>query len=92
MSTYTVNEVCWRLVHDPLFREAIKSDPSTALEAEDLTDGEREAILTGDVASLHALGAHDFLLGILVRYQIGGLTVPLYNERIRGLPAYVPIY
>lgn len=85
VSTYAVNEVCWRIVHDPPFREAIKSDPARALENLDLTETERTAILTGDVGTLYRQGAHSFLLGVLARYAIAGLTVPIYNERMRAM-------
>jgi hypothetical protein len=91
MSVYTVNRVCWRLVRDPPFREAMKADASETLANEDLTDAERTAILTGDIGELHLRGAHDFLLAALVRYGVAGLTAPLFVARMRataGLPLY----
>jgi hypothetical protein len=49
-----------------------------------LTDEERAALLAGDVAWLYERGAHPFLLAYLTRWELFGLTVPLYSERIRA--------
>jgi hypothetical protein len=84
VSVYTVNEICWRLVHDRAFREHMKADTPAALQGQDVTENERRAILCGDIAELHRFGAHDFLLGHLAKYGIGGLTWPLFNERMRS--------
>ena len=55
-----------------------------------LTDEERAALLRGDVAWLYARGAHPFLLAYLTRWELFGLTVPLYSERIRT--AHEPVH
>jgi hypothetical protein len=85
VSVYTINEVCWRLVHDRPFRDEMQRDPAAALATvTDLNDDERRAILEGEVGLLYRMGAHAFLLGHLNRYGIAGLTTPLYNERMRA--------
>jgi len=48
-----------------------------------LTDAERNALLKGDVVWLFEHGAHPFLLTYLIRWEIFGLTAPIYSERIR---------
>lgn len=84
MSIYTVNEICYRCVHDPPFRERLRSAPESALAELDLSTEEREALLRADVAALFRMGAHAFLLGHLARYGIFGLDQMAYNERIRS--------
>lgn len=85
MSIYQVNKVCWRAQHDPAFRERLRADAASALANLPLTDDEREALLAGDVARLHQLGAHDYLLGHLPRFQLLGLTRESYSQRMKSL-------
>jgi hypothetical protein len=40
--------------------------------------------LAGDVAWLYERGAHPFLLALLTRWDLFGLTVHSYSERIRA--------
>jgi len=84
MSIYNVNYLCRELLRDHDFRAAMKADPATALRAYELTEAERTALLAGDVATLYRMGANAFLLGYLCRFEICGLTLPVYNERIRS--------
>jgi hypothetical protein len=84
MSAYEINKLCWRAVHDPAFREALKRDPEEATAPLSLSTEERGALLAGEVGRLYELGANSFLLSHLPRYQLFGLTVPLYSERMRG--------
>ncbi len=84
MSIYNVNYLCRELLRDHAFRAAMKADPAAALKAYDLTDAERAALLAGDVATLYRMGANAFLLGYLCRFEVCGLTLPVYNERIRS--------
>jgi hypothetical protein len=83
MSVLAVNRLLRNLLHDRGFRAAMKADPATALSPLDLTEAERNAILAGDVAALYGMGVNSFLMGYLPRFEICGLNVPLYNERIR---------
>jgi hypothetical protein len=83
MSVYAVNHLCRELLRDHTFRTAMKADPAKALEGKNLTPQERDALLAGDVATLYRMGVNSFLMGYLPRFEICGLNVPLYNERIR---------
>jgi aromatic-ring opening dioxygenase LigAB LigA subunit len=84
MSVYAVNKLCRDALHDRAFREALKTDPAAAIAPRDLTADERKALLTGDVAWLFEAGCHPFLLAYLTRWDLFGLTVPVYSERIRA--------
>jgi hypothetical protein len=84
-SVYQVNKICYRAQHDPPFREALRDDPARATADLPLTDDERAALLAGDVARLHQLGAHDYLLGHLPRFQLLGLTRDTYTQRMKSL-------
>ena len=84
MTIYAVNHLCRELLRDHDFRAHMKSDPKTALAPLELSDEERGAILGGDVAKLYKLGANSFLMGYLCRFEVCGLTLPIYNERIRS--------
>ena len=83
MSIYAVNKLCRDALHDPTFRAALERDPRSAIASLALTDAERTALLAGDVAWLYERGAHPFLLAYLTRWELFGLTAPLYSERIR---------
>ena len=84
MSTYTVNYLCREVLRDHAFRAAMKADPAAAIAQYDLTPEERAALIAGDVATLYRLGVNAFLMGYLPRFEVCGLTLPLYNERIRS--------
>jgi Aromatic-ring-opening dioxygenase LigAB, LigA subunit len=84
MSIYAINKLCRDALHDVAFREALKRDPKSAIAALSLTNEERAALLGGDIAWLYERGAHPFLLAYLTRWELFGLTVPLYSERIRA--------
>lgn len=90
MSIYAVNKLCRDALHDVAFRAALKRDPDAAIAPLSLTDEERSALLNGDVAWLYEQGAHPFLLAYLTRWELFGLTVPLYSERIRTAREPVP--
>lgn len=84
MSVYAVNYLCRELLRDHAFRAAMKADPVAAIANYDLTADERAALLAGDVAKLYRLGVNAFLMGYLPRFEVCGLTVPIYSERIRA--------
>ena len=90
MSLYDVQEVCIRTLKDKEFREAIKRDPAAALAPLPLSAKEREAFLAGDVATLYEMGTHPYLLAHLCRWDLFGLTVPVYSERIRKAKEPLP--
>jgi hypothetical protein len=86
MSIYAVNKVCYRVVHEPDFRQALREDPAGALRAASppLSEEELAALLAGDVGRLSKLGANHFLLHQLGRFQVLGLDLPSYGQRIRA--------
>jgi hypothetical protein len=84
MSVYAVNYLCRELLRDHAFRAAMKNDPGVAIQNYDLTNEERAALLAGDVAKLYRLGVNAFLMGYLPRFEVCGLTLPIYTERIRS--------
>lgn len=84
MSIYYVHKVCHLIDKDPAFKQRVKDDPEGALEQFRLTDEERTALLKGDVARLHALGAHGFVLGRMPRHGVFGLNQELYIGRMKG--------
>lgn len=84
MSVYAVNHMCRELLRDHKFRAAMKEDPAKALTSLNLTNEERDAVLAGDVAKLYRMGVNSFLMGYLCRFEVCGLTLPIYNERIRS--------
>ena len=71
-------------VRDLAFCEALKRDPEAATAPLLLSAEERGAFLAGEVGRLYELGVNSFLLSHLPRYQLFGLTVPLYSERMRA--------
>jgi hypothetical protein len=83
MSVYAVNKLCRDALHDRAFREALRTDPALAISPLDLAEDERKALLAGDVAWLFEHGCHPFLLAYLTRWDLFGLSVPVYSERIR---------
>jgi hypothetical protein len=84
MSVYAVNYLCREVLRDHAFRAAMQANPAGAIAKYELTDEEREALLAGDVAKLYRLGVNAFLMGYLPRFEVCGLTLPIYNERIRS--------
>lgn len=86
MSVYAVDKVCRRVVHDPEFRDRLRSDPEEALRSAHppLSDEEVRCLLAGDVGRLGRLGANFFLLHQLGRFEVLGLTLPEYGRRIRA--------
>jgi hypothetical protein len=86
MSVNALNRLCREVLRDHAFRAAMKDDPEKAIQSYDLTPEERRALLAGDVVTLHHMGVNDFMMGYLARFGSCGLSVPLYNERIRSVP------
>ena len=84
MSVFAVNHLCRELLRNHAFRAAMKEDPAKALAALDLAPPEREALLAGDVAALYRMGVNTFLMGYLCRFEVCGLTLDVYNPRIRA--------
>jgi len=85
MSIFAVNYLCREVLRDHAFRAAMKADPAKALTALDLTDAERRALVDGDVGALYRMGVNGFLMGYLARYEVCGLNVEVYNQRMRAV-------
>lgn len=86
MSAYAVDKVLRRLVIDADFRAALAAEPAATLAAArpPLAEGEREALVAGDVGALSRAGANSFLLWQLARFGLFGLDNDVYAERIRA--------
>lgn len=82
MSIYAVHKVAQLLRKDPAFVERMRSDPGSAIATFELTNEERQAIVTGDVGRLAALGAHGYLLGAFAQQQVVGVNMANYVQRI----------
>jgi hypothetical protein len=90
MSIYAVNRMCHQLMHDKNHRYAMQNYPEQVVARLDLTDEERQAVLAGDVGKLFMLGANAFLLGYLTRFEVLGLSLSVYNERMRAMAGKTP--
>jgi hypothetical protein len=84
MSVLELNRLCRETLRDHAFRKAMQSDPQAAIARYRLTEAERRALLAGDVVALHRMGVNDFLMGYLARFDICGLNIQVYSERIRS--------
>jgi hypothetical protein len=85
MSIFAVNHLCREILRDHAFRAAMKADPAKALAPLDLTDEERQALIAGDVGALYRMGVNGFLMGYLARYEVCGLNIEIYNQRMRAM-------
>jgi len=85
VSSYAVDSFCRRIVHDPELRRTLHESPEEALRAARpaLTEDEIRLLLAGDVGPLSRAGANSFLLHQLGRFELFGLDLPSYAERIR---------
>ena len=90
MSAYEVARFCRTCLRDTDFRALAKADPAAALDRFALSDAERAALLAGEVGALYTMGASAFLLSYLPRWQIFGLDVSTYSERMRAAAAPPP--
>src|SRR4051812_11673881 len=84
MSIFAVNHLCREVLRDHAFRAGMKADPAHALADKDLTEVERAAIVAGDVGKLFRMGANAFLMAYLARFEVCGLNVDIYNQRMRA--------
>jgi len=82
VSVFTINEICYRVVHEPAFREAMLADPAAELAKLELADEERKALLAGNVGQLYLWGANTYMLGHLTRYKVFGLDRERYSTSI----------
>ena len=66
MSRYQMDKAMRQIVRNRDDREAFLKDREVFLKDRDLTDDERKAIIEVDYPKLYAIGAHPFLLYLLV--------------------------
>ncbi len=96
MSIFAIHELLYRAVHDVPFREALVADPAGTLATVDLTDAERNALLTRDVGQLYRWGVNTYMMGHLMRYKLFGIEREQYATslwaaaRAAGQPAGGP--
>ncbi len=90
MTIYAVNYLCRETLRDRTFREAMRTDPRSAVSRFPLSDKEREALLAGEVGDLYAMGANPFLMGYLVRHGLLGLTIESYREKLVAAASRTP--
>jgi hypothetical protein len=85
MSIYAVNKVCRRVVAEPALRDQLKTEPEAALRAAwpPLSDDEVALLLAADIGRLSRLGANDFLLSHLARFELLGMTLPEHGRKMR---------
>ena len=62
VSRYDVNSLLYRLKKDPAFRARFNADRATAIDALDLTDAERDALVRWDPRRINELGGYLHLL------------------------------
>jgi hypothetical protein len=86
MSIYAVNKVCRRVVSEPKLRAQLATDPEAALRAArpPLTDEEMALLLAGDIGRLSRLGANNFLLSHLARFELLGMTLSEHGRKMRA--------
>ena len=89
MSAYQVSKFCRSCLMDERVRELAARDPQAAFAEFDLTSTERELLLAGEVGQLSLAGANAFLLSYLPRWNLFGLDVELYSERMRAVAGSV---
>jgi hypothetical protein len=84
MSLFGIHKTLYLLQNDLDFREQLRTDPAAALATLPLTDRERQALLSGDVAELYRMGAHTFLMSRIPRFNaLGGMTRAEYQQRLK---------
>jgi Aromatic-ring-opening dioxygenase LigAB, LigA subunit len=84
MSLYAIHKTLWLVQNDLEFRERLRARPEEALADLPLTDEERQAFLTRDMAALYRMGTHTFLMSRLPRFNaLGGLNRAEYQQSIR---------
>src|SRR5262245_9818764 len=84
MSAYQINKLCHRVFHDVAFREAVKSDPASAIADWPFTDAERKALLEGDIRRLYEWGTHPFLLAHFTRWACSASHLPCMPSASRA--------
>jgi hypothetical protein len=62
MSLYYLQKVLYEINRDATLRDKFKGDPAAVIDAYDLTDEERRALLEPDIGLLYVLGVNGQIL------------------------------
>lgn len=84
MSNYGVHKLCRAALHDIACRNLMKTDPEAEMARFPLSEREKQMLRDGDVGGLWERGVSGFLLSYLTRWELFGLTVPVYCDRMRA--------
>jgi hypothetical protein len=86
MSDYAIKKVCWLAGEDPAFLAQLSADPAGTLASctPPLSEDEQAAFLAGDVAALSGMGASRYLLMMLARLGLFGLTMPSFVGSLKA--------
>ena len=66
-------------------QQQYRADAPGVLDRYALSEEERRALVAGDVGALYRMGVNGFLMGYLARYEVCGLNVEVYNQRMRAV-------
>jgi len=83
MSLLGIHSFIYRLKNDSAIRSAFQRRDKDAFGGFDLTDDEKAALRSGDVATLYRLGVHPLLLAPYSRYA--GLARSKYQATLAPL-------
>jgi len=81
MALYDLEHYLFRLKNDPALQQALAANPQEHLEAQELNENAKRAILGKDVVALWHMGVHPLLLVPLSRFL--GISPPEYRERLK---------
>ena len=87
MSIYAVNKVCRRVVAEPELRASAghrSRGGARGPPGPPLSDEEVALLLAGDIGRLSRLGANNFLLSHLARFELLGMTLPEHGRKMRA--------
>ena len=82
MSAYALNKLLRQVNQNPAIRERFFADRAAVAADFDLTEAEREALLSQDIGALYKLGVHGLILRPFTLLQ--QMPEPDYLTAIRG--------
>jgi hypothetical protein len=82
MSAYALNKLLRQVNQNPAIRERFFADRAAVAADFDLTEAEREALLSQDIGALYKLGVHGLILRHFTLLQ--QMPEPDYLTAIRG--------
>jgi hypothetical protein len=84
VSLYQLNKIMYLLETDSAFLARMKSDPAAAIASYDLSPGERDALLGGEVGELYLMGVNAFMLDSVARHELLGQNRESYMAKVRA--------